>query len=371
MNTEAEMIVFLKRSRVLLHQSTELCLILGNESCDLDSAVSAIALAFFYSKIHPERSGFLPVFNIPRALYPIKTEVTYFLEKFQIRDELLIFNDDTSNNLIKKSSVILVDHHVSPYMNSVVEVFDHRPYDISCKLPESCKKNIELVGSCATLIGDLIFRTSGFKDEFKLILQLLYGAIVMDTVNFSNEACRKTELDFEIATKIEDFLGVSDRMCHRESLFAELVRARENVSSLTALQLLNKDMKIVSNSIGSIKVGIPGYPISVQEFIKQLNAIESVEMFAKEHNCSVILMIGMKITNDSDVARDIGLININNKKLFDEILENIKAHDNPNLRLRELSDVNFLGGCFFQQENIRATRKQILPVVKKILDEKY
>ncbi|XP_055846780.1 exopolyphosphatase PRUNE1 [Episyrphus balteatus] len=365
------MISFLKRSKILLNSTSKLCVILGNESCDLDSVVSAIALAFFYSKIYPDQSGFIPILNIPRTSFPIKTEVTYFLGKYNITDELLVFKDDTSNEFIKKSSVILVDHHVSPYRDSVIEVFDHRPVDSSAELPIASKKIIEQVGSCATLIADLILRSRGLNDEFKLTLQLLYGAIVMDTVNFSPEACRKTELDSEIAAKIENFVGISDPGHHRENVFAELVKAREDIKSLTPYQLLHKDMKLISNSDGSIRVAIPGYPILVQEFIKKPDAKHAIEMFAKEYNSSSIVLIGMKITNGSDVIRDIGLININNDGLFEEILDKIKIHDKPNLQLQEIENTNFLCGRFFKQENIRATRKQILPIVKKILDEKY
>lgn len=291
------------------------------------------------------------------------------MERFNIRDEILVFKDDTTIDFIQKNSVILVDHHVSPYRDSVIEVFDHRPFDKACGLPKSCKTTIEEVGSCATLIGNLIMRSTCLNSEFNLPLQLLYGAIVMDTVNFSPEACRKTEMDSEVAAKIEDFLGITNRVEQRETLFLELIKAREDVSSLTAMQLLYKDLKLVSNSVGSIIVGIPGYPISVQEFLKRTNAKQSIETFAKENNCSVILLIGMKISNKSMVSRDIGLVNINNDGLFEEILDKIKSHDNPNLHLREIENLNFRGGRFFQQENIKPTRKQILPIVKDILNK--
>lgn len=38
----------------------------------------------------------------------------------------------------------------------------------------------------------------------------------------------------------------------------------------------------------------------------------------------------------------------------------------PDLLLEE-KQVNFMGGRFFEQKNIKASRKQILPVVKQIL----
>lgn len=70
-----------------------LLIVLGNESCDLDSAISAIALAYFYSqpsnnidvlRSRPDLHRILPMLNIPRAFLPTKTEVTFFLNQLQI-----------------------------------------------------------------------------------------------------------------------------------------------------------------------------------------------------------------------------------------------------------------------------------------------
>lgn len=68
---------------------------IGNESCDLDSAVCAISLAYFYSKTkfshNPDQNvNILPVMNIERDNLPLKTEVTYFLHKNKIDVENLI-----------------------------------------------------------------------------------------------------------------------------------------------------------------------------------------------------------------------------------------------------------------------------------------
>lgn len=73
---------------------------MGNESCDLDSAISALSLAYFYSKVSTNeavlplqienRSLVIPMLNIPRMYLPIKTEVTYFLKENQIDLENVI-----------------------------------------------------------------------------------------------------------------------------------------------------------------------------------------------------------------------------------------------------------------------------------------
>lgn len=70
-------------------------LVLGNESCDLDSTVSPMALAFLFSKNSlmgvPKDALVLPVFNIPYENFPTKTENNFLLNKFNIKTEWLVF----------------------------------------------------------------------------------------------------------------------------------------------------------------------------------------------------------------------------------------------------------------------------------------
>lgn len=84
-----KMNLFVKEARKLINLKEPITVVIGNESCDLDSAVCAVSLAYYYSKSSktPEHTlangkpNFLPVMNILRKNLPIKTEVTYFLQK--------------------------------------------------------------------------------------------------------------------------------------------------------------------------------------------------------------------------------------------------------------------------------------------------
>lgn len=90
--------LFVKESRKWLTLKEPVVFVVGNESCDLDSAVSAVGLAFFFmfTTNLPDRflidgkRRFLPVMNIHRTNLPLKTEVTYFMNKHGIEiDELV------------------------------------------------------------------------------------------------------------------------------------------------------------------------------------------------------------------------------------------------------------------------------------------
>lgn len=154
-----------------------------------------------------------------------------------------------------------MDHHTSKLHKNIIEVIDHRPFDESSNLPTDCKIDIKTVGSCSTLISEHVIKDGMISTD---VMQLLYGTIVLDTVNFSKEADKARPLDVEMVEKIEKILKIDDPVFNRLKLFDDLVKARSDVDSLNSLQILSKDLKIISNDNNMKIVAIPGYPILVQ-----------------------------------------------------------------------------------------------------------
>lgn len=84
--------LFVKEARTWLALKEPLVFVVGNESCDLDSAVSAIGLAYFYMVTNAlpgcfsidGKRRFMPVMNIHRENLPLKTEVTHYMRKHGI-----------------------------------------------------------------------------------------------------------------------------------------------------------------------------------------------------------------------------------------------------------------------------------------------
>lgn len=163
------------------------------------------------------------------------------------------------------SKFILVDHHIAtsivPAATQIVQIFDHRPIN---QKEFNCITKIQEVGSCATLIADAIRQIEGGFSEREDVIDFLRAPIILDTINFSKSADKVKPLDIEINDEIEAILGKNESS--RLNLFNELVKARSDVSSLSALQLLSKDMKMISSKNKSKIVAIPGFPILVEVF---------------------------------------------------------------------------------------------------------
>lgn len=165
----------------------------------------------------------------------------------------------------------MVDHHVATSVTSndrTVEIIDHHPYDAkNAQVSVDCLLKLNEVGSCATLVADEV-RTieKSFANQNDLI-SFLRGPIVLDTINFSQSADKVRPLDIEINQEIEAALGL--KVEDRSKLYNDLVKARSDVSSLSALQLLSKDMKMITSSDKSNVIAIPGFPVLVEVFIER------------------------------------------------------------------------------------------------------
>ncbi|KFB46089.1 AGAP004314-PA-like protein [Anopheles sinensis] len=291
---------YLQRCKELLKTSINKIVVIGNESCDLDSAVSSIAFAFFLEhkpsllqSWHAKDTLVLPVLNVLRNELPLKTEVTFFLKQHGICLDDLVCKNDIEWDREQNMNVVLVDHHVTKLKQSIIGIVDHRPLDSNARFNEQAFRTIELVGSCATLIGREIVNSCALVDSnglYSSALDLLYGAIVLDTVNFSKQADKAKPLDHEIAEYIETWQNITKetRSAHRESLFKSLVAARSDVSQLNAYQLLFKDLKTVAQN--NRIVTVPGFPMAVQEYLNLPQREEHLSTFAGTTKSNVVCL---------------------------------------------------------------------------------
>lgn len=78
-----------------LDKYNTLKIVLGNQTCDLDSAVCALVQGFYeYVELRKNdctSKMVIPVMNIPEKEFRIKTEVVYYLKKYNIHSDLLTF----------------------------------------------------------------------------------------------------------------------------------------------------------------------------------------------------------------------------------------------------------------------------------------
>uniref|UniRef100_A0A8C3Y616 Prune exopolyphosphatase 1 n=1 Tax=Catharus ustulatus TaxID=91951 RepID=A0A8C3Y616_CATUS len=237
----------------------EIHVVMGNEACDLDSTVSALALAYFLAQSSPAPgAAVVPVLNIPRADFALRSETTFLLRDRGIAAAALVFRDEIDLAGLHRAgllSLTLVDHHVLPGADAaleeaVVEVLDHRPLERHRGPP--CQVTVEPVGSCATLVTERILQgPPGVLD--RTTAALLHGTILLDCINLSPAAGKVTPRDVACVALLEERFP---ELPARDAVFGALQAAKFDVTGLTTEQMLRKDLKVISND--EVVVAISG-----------------------------------------------------------------------------------------------------------------
>ncbi|XP_053446725.1 exopolyphosphatase PRUNE1 isoform X2 [Nycticebus coucang] len=238
---------YLQGCRTALQESRPLRVVLGNEACDLDSMVSALALAFYLAKTTEAEEVFVPVLNIKRSELFLRGDNVFFLQKVNIPEAILIFRDEIDLHALHQAgrlTLILVDHHILPKSDAaleeaVAEVLDHRP--IEQKHCPSCHVSVELVGSCATLVTERILQGAPEILD-RQTAALLHGTIILDCVNMDLKIGKATLKDSQYVEKLE---ALFPDLPERNDIFDSLQKAKFNVSGLTTEQMLRKDQKTI------------------------------------------------------------------------------------------------------------------------------
>ncbi|KAG8198142.1 hypothetical protein JTE90_006894 [Oedothorax gibbosus] len=358
---------FLQESKLNLknaNESSTIQIVLGNESCDLDSAISAIVMAYYIHKVQKSSDIVVPVLNVKRCELPTKTEVVFFLEETSVHTSDVICIDEIDLKALHengKLGIVLVDHNAlsveQSYLESrVLEIVDHHSIDN----PEGIKKlktKIEPVGSCSTLIAEEIL-TNHPSIMDPQIAMLLYGTILLDTVGLQESAKRVTEKDKEIVTKLETFLeGIS-----RDELFETLQQVKFDVSTLSPAQLLYKDTKYLKDD--STSLAIVSLPTLLQDVMQEEQFISALGDMSCAKDLKSIILMGVKVT-DGNVKRQIAVYDETPASLK-KIASYLKSQENPSLDLQQIP-LATNSAVLFDQGNFALTRKFVMPAMQKYL----
>lgn len=170
---------------------------------DLDGTASAIAYAEF---LHQQSSNAVAaVFGTPHreAQFVLKTfhiVEPYSAEKLLTADGRVVLVD--ASDRLNISSQIVTEQ--------VIEVIDHRKVHEAEKFPRATIQ-IELVGSCATLIAEKFSKKEVAISQASATL--LYAAIISNTVNF--QANVTTGRDRTMADWLKEKISVPDDFIHQ------------------------------------------------------------------------------------------------------------------------------------------------------------
>jgi len=348
-----------KVSKLKSNPNTPIKIVLGNESCDLDSAVCSVILSHHLNS--NQNIPTLPFFNIPQDDVPLRTEVIHCLgsenvEKIPTRDDLDLLQ---MTNL----KVVLVDHHVLPshfqgLLPKVEQIIDHRT--VLSEFDPKVLVDIQLVGSCSTLIANQLLKED-YKDAFGL--KLLRDTILVDTSNLCPKVNKATPKDVSTLEEIEAI--IDEKSDSRESTLVEINTAKMSIEGFSVDQLMRKDLKRISIRKDVI-ASVPSIVISVSDMCRMEGeeSIENIfEDFCEKYNTPILIVFGI----NKQLQRDIGFYlpknnSDNLEALLDKTIESLLK--NLELNAEESPEINFIPRFrYLKQGNISYSRKKILPII--------
>ncbi|NXA63857.1 PRUN1 Exopolyphosphatase, partial [Mohoua ochrocephala] len=376
-----------------VRQQREIHVVMGNEACDLDSTVSALALAYFLAQTSPApKAAFVPVLNIPRADFALRTETTFLLRDRGIPAASLIFRDEIDLGGLHHAgllSLTLVDHHVLPGADAaleeaVVEVLDHRPLERDRGPP--CQVTVEPVGSCATLVTERILQgPPGVLDRTTAALLhgehgvgvswlnpspggdgdntaplVPAGTILLDCINLSPAAGKVTPRDVACVSLLEERFP---ELPARDAVFGALQAAKFDVTGLTTEQMLRKDLKVLSSD--EVVVGISGIFEDLETFLHRPGLLQDLEAFCQGRGYAGLVAMTVSFNERHEPTRKLAVYS-RQEPLRSTLCRALEEATTPSLLLQPLPSP---GACVaaYAQGNAVAARKKVLPILRAAL----
>ncbi|XP_048213937.1 exopolyphosphatase PRUNE1 isoform X1 [Perognathus longimembris pacificus] len=356
---------YLQGCRASLQESRPLHVVLGNEACDLDSMVSALALALYMTKTAEAEEIFIPVLNIKRSELPLRGDNVFFLQKVHIPETVLIFRDEIDLHALHRAgqlTLILVDHHVLPKSDraleeAVAEVLDHRPIDQKHCPP--CHVSVELVGSCATLVTERILQGAPeILDRQTAVL--LHGTIILDCVNMDPKIGKATLKDTKYVEKLE---ALFPDLPKREDIFESLQKAKFDVSGLTTEQMLRKDQKTIYRQ--GTKVAISAVYMDLEAFLQRSNLLTELSAFCQAHSYDALVAMTIFFNAHNEPVRQLAIF-CPHMALRMSICGVLERSHSPALKLTSLPSTHPNLQAYLQG-NTQVSRKKLLPLLQEAL----
>ncbi|XP_010882947.1 exopolyphosphatase PRUNE1 [Esox lucius] len=361
--------IFLKSCRDVLKRNAGVSpgfrVVLGNEACDVDSMVSAVAYAYFLSVTMVPGKTPLPVMNIPRREFSLRTDNVFLLRESGLSPDDLVFRDEVDLGALHRAGQLdltLVDCNMLPWSDrdleaSVVEVIDH--HRLERKPSPSCAVTVETVGSCATLVTECIVQKAPEVLHQQMAL-LLYGTIVLDCVNMAPEAGKVTPKDSHYAALLEKRFP---DLPPRGALFLSLQNAKFDVSGLTTEQMLLKDMKVASG--GDVKLAVSVIYMTLEAFLQRQNLQQELCEFSNKHSYSLVVAMTICYNDIKEPFRQLAVYS-SNTLYREQVSQALEQARSPSLSLSPMSSP-YSDIKAYLQGNTLASRKKVLPIIKDFL----
>jgi exopolyphosphatase len=339
-------------------------IVTGNEAADLDSVISALLLAYTYQISNKKNT--LPLINIERKHFKLKTESKKFLQEFNITESNLIFFDDLPSNIFTGTiKITLVDHNKLPQnlnsKNTIVEaIFDHHT-DLGL-YPNANPRVFKKTASCASLIADFILKKKPeIFTKYENLAILNIAPVILDSLNLNTSYGKTTNFDLHIFNKLKSYTNIDT-----DKLYQKLRKYKTDIKGFTVTDLLNKDFKQWQHN--NIIYGISSITIPAHKLLEYNHLQNEIDSFIKTKKLNLLII--MTAFNNGSFKRELIIISTNH-----HITKNLPVfYNNKGSYLEPANEKLKLENYYtavFHQKNTQYSRKKIQPLTCEFLTKNY
>lgn len=344
---------FVANTRLLFNGLLKPRIVLGNQSADLDSIVSAISMSFYLTSVN--KRDFIPVINSTKEILKSKQECMYLFNYFSIDLDDLVFLSECKPKEI--AEVVLVDHNELDEVEKAMDisklvtaVIDHH---LDKQLfPGANPRIVETVGSNTSHIGKL-FQQQSETELSQSFASMMLFPILSDTSNYTSRNCQK---DSEVGEYLTNISGLD---CNQ--IYKEIEEAKFNQSHLDTNTLLKLDYKQYESEGVPLKWGMSSVTLSINEFIhRQISPVGEIQAFMNEKGLYFFGMLSI-YKKDGEFRRDLALF-ARSKNL----VSSFNSSDELDF-LENQSRGDDLFYSIFEVKDVKKTRKYWQPVLENFL----
>lgn len=371
----------------------------GNQSADMDSVVSAISYAYFYNQKNPSEQPYLPLVNITRDELRLRRDIVLLLQSHSISKYDLFFLDDVHELTASPKShleIVLVDHCglQGELLNKLYEadrlkvaaIIDHHADE--GVFTDASPRIIHSNGSCSALVFNYWNKElAGIKDT-EIVLMLL-GPLLIDTSNMTQKV---EEGDIEAFDHYKALLlngpvalqtaAATSGDTPQEEFYMTLKAAKKDLDGFLFFDILRKDykqFKFSSHSGDAVTLGFSSLGKSMAWILKKFSTsevIETLDKMVKTFRLDVVVITTSYTQKESgQYTREFcyhstkktleGLENYVESLKLDSNIYKKKAVEKAVEKIQQDSSFHV-----YNQVNIHASRKQVVPAVKEAVETK-
>ena len=308
----------------------------------------------------------IPLLQCAADNFKLRGDAVMLFQQLKLDATKLVFVENVDLKSLATSgklNIELVDANTLPaelhYLEPCVKrIIDHHK-DEGVRYHPDCQRVIESVGSCATLVAEMLLsRDAGLVDA--VIAELLLATILVDTFNLSVSAKRATDKDCDVVQQLSNVVTISN-----DELYRSVLAARCDNSAYSVKELLEKDYKIAERA--GVVLGFCSILGQLDEIAKDQDFTKEATHFSTDKNLDLLLLLGVDVEEAELRGRSIGVFQPPGKDNDDlktsvvDFLKNCKD-------IRADSETFYDGGLvLLNQGNTAASRKIILPIVMDLI----